>query len=167
MLADWRINGQRLVLERRWHRTTHRASVPLRTRREALRAAGADLVRDAVAVARVAHLDDGLDLVQSGGAESRARLRVALVGVWAAAEGVVGDLRALRVADDDELRVRAARVEGVDSGGDGGDAGADGRVVGCAAAGGLAAAGGRSGLVGWGGMEEGRLPCWVGDCFGG
>jgi hypothetical protein len=76
--------------------------------------ARSDLVRDAADEARVAHFDDGFDLAQGGGAESRRRLRVALVGVWAAAESVVGDLRALRVADDDELRARAPRVEAVD-----------------------------------------------------
>ena len=71
-------------------------------------AASANLVRDAVDIARVAHLDDGLDLVQGGGAESWRRLRVALVGIWAAAESVIGDLGTLRVSDDDKLGVRAA-----------------------------------------------------------
>lgn len=102
--------------------------------------ARSDLVRDAGPVARVAHLDDRFDLVHGGRAEGRRRRRVALVGVWAAAEGVVGHLAALRVADDDELRVRAARVEAVDGGRHGCDAGSHRGVVGGAAAGGLAAA---------------------------
>jgi hypothetical protein len=65
--------------------------------------ASADLVRDAAPEARVAHLDDGFDLVHGGRAEGRGCRRVALVGVWAATEGIVGNLRALRVADDDQL----------------------------------------------------------------
>ena len=77
--------------------------------------ASTNLVRDTVDVAGVTHLDDRLDLVQSGGAECRRSLRVALVGVWATAESVIGDLCALRVSDDDKLGVRAARVETVDS----------------------------------------------------
>ena len=81
--------------------------------------ASSNLVRDTVDIAGVAHLDDSLDLVQSSGAESRRSLRVALVGVWAAAESVIGDLGALRVADDDKLGVRAAGVETVDGGGHG------------------------------------------------
>jgi hypothetical protein len=73
-----------------------------------LSAASANLVRDAVDIARVAHLDDRLDLVQSGGTERRRSLRVALVRVWAAAESVIGDLGTLRVPDDDKLGVWAA-----------------------------------------------------------
>jgi hypothetical protein len=73
-----------------------------------LSTARSNLVRDTVDITRVAHLDDGLDLVQSGGAESRRGLRVALVGVWAAAESVIGDLGTLRVPDDDKLGVWAA-----------------------------------------------------------
>jgi hypothetical protein len=80
-----------------------------------LSTASSNLVRDTVDIAGVAHLDDSLDLVQSSGAESRRSLGVALVGVWAAAESVIGDLGALRVADDDKLGVRAAGVEAVHS----------------------------------------------------
>ena len=77
--------------------------------------ASSNLVRNAINIARVTHLDDSLDLVHGGGAESRRSLRVALVGVWAAAESVIGDLGTLRVSDDDKLGVWAARVETVDS----------------------------------------------------
>lgn len=71
-------------------------------------ATSSNLVRDTVDIAWVTHLNDRLDLVQSGGAESRRSLRVALVGVWAAAESVIGDLGTLRVSDDYKLGVRAA-----------------------------------------------------------
>ena len=70
--------------------------------------ASSNLVRDTVDVARVAHFDNRLDLVQSGGAERWRGLRVALVGVWAAAESVVGDLGTLGISDDDKLGVWAA-----------------------------------------------------------
>jgi hypothetical protein len=119
---------------------SYRTAIPLRPRREALSLASADLVRDAAPVARVAHLDDGFDLAHGGRAESRSCRRVALVGIGAAAKGVVRDLAALRVADDDELRVRAAGGETVDGRGHGCDAGSHRGVVGGAAAGGLAAA---------------------------
>ena len=70
--------------------------------------ASANLVRDSIDKARVAHLNDRFDLVQSGGTERRRSLRVALIGVWAAAESVIGDLGTLRVPDDDKLGVWAA-----------------------------------------------------------
>ena len=98
---------------------SYRTAIPLRPRRKALSPARADLVRDAVHVAGVAHFDHGFDLVQGGCAEGWRCLRVALVGVGASAESVVCDLRALRVADNDQLRVRATGVETVDCGGDG------------------------------------------------
>ena len=69
--------------------------------------ARSNLVRDTVDITRVAHLDDSLDLVQGRGAKRRGSLRVALVGVWAAAESIVRDLGALRVSDDDKLGVGA------------------------------------------------------------
>lgn len=81
----------------------YRTTIPLWPGREPLSLASADLVRDAAPEARVAHLDDGFDLVHGGRAEGRGCRRVALVGVWAATEGIVGNLRALRVADDDQL----------------------------------------------------------------
>jgi hypothetical protein len=93
---------------------TYRTAVPRRSRRETLSAASPNLVRDAVDEARVAHLDDGLDLAQSSGTESRRSLRVALIGVWAAAESIISDLGTLRVSDNDKLGVRAAGVETVD-----------------------------------------------------
>lgn len=57
-----------------------------------------------------------------------------MVGVWAAAEGVVGDLGSLGVADDHELGVGAAGVEAVDCGRDSRDAGSDRGIVACSAA---------------------------------
>lgn len=72
--------------------------------------AGAGVVRQAVAVARVAEEDGGLD-----GGEGRAGQR----GAGAAAEGVVHDLAALAVADEDNLGVGALAVEvghGLDDG---------------------------------------------------
>jgi hypothetical protein len=102
---------------------SYRTAVPLRPGREALSPARADLVRDAAPVARVAHLDYCFDLAHGGCVEGRGCGRVALVGIGAAAEGVVGHLAALRVADDYELRVWAARVETVDGGSHGCDAG--------------------------------------------
>lgn len=87
---------------------TYRTAVAGWAGGEALSTASSNLVRNAIDIARVAHLDDGLDLVQGGGAESWRRLRVALVGIWAAAESVISDLGTLRVPDDDKLGVWAA-----------------------------------------------------------
>jgi hypothetical protein len=140
VLADTRRTNQRGF---GWARISYRTAIPLRPGREPLGLASADLVRDTAPEARVAHLDDGFDLVHGGRAEGRGCRRVALVGVWAAAKGVVRHLSALRVADDDQLRVRAAQVEAIDGRSHGCDAGSHRGVVGGAAAGRLAAA------VGW------------------
>lgn len=81
---------------------------------------------------RVAHEDGGLDGFEGGSCEG---------GAGAAAEGVVHDLAALRVADQDDLRIGAVLVElghGLD---DGLGALARRLLVGDAAALGLAAAG--------------------------
>jgi hypothetical protein len=75
--------------------------------------ASTNLVGHAIHIARVAHLNDCLDLAQSGRAERRRSLGVALATVWTATEGIVGDLRTLRISDDDKLRVWAARIEAV------------------------------------------------------
>jgi hypothetical protein len=80
-----------------------------------LGAAGANLVGDAIHIARVTHLNDCLDLVQSGRTECWCSLGVALAAIWTATESIVGDLRTLRVSDYDKLRVRAARVEVIHS----------------------------------------------------
>lgn len=115
----------------------------------ALRLARADLVRQARDEARVAHEDSRLDLVDGRGLDLHRRVGEALVGVAAAAEGVVEDLPALRVSDDHELRRRALVVEGVDLRLHGRDTLLDGVGVADAAAARLSAAG------------------WVGDGLGG
>lgn len=71
-----------------------------------LSSAGADLVRETVDVAGIAHLDDRLDLSSGlrvdcvGG-----RADDLLVGVASATEGVVGDLGSLGVSDQHDLGV--------------------------------------------------------------
>jgi hypothetical protein len=72
----------------------------------ALSLARADVVRETDDVVRVTHKDGSLDGVESIAGESR---------TGATAEGVVDDLAALGVADEDNLGVRAALVEAGDS----------------------------------------------------
>lgn len=143
---------------------THGARVARRARRKALSPATTDLVRDAVDVARISHLNHSLDLIHCRCTESGRGLRVALVGVWTATEGIVGNLSALGVADDDQLRIWATRVEAVDGGSNCRDPSSNRGIVAGAAAGGLAT------TIGYQYLNQVfdhvvDLPCWVRDGF--
>lgn len=93
--------------------------------------ASSDVIRQTVDVVRVAHEDGGLDSGEGVTGEG---------GAGAAAEGIVHDLPALGVADEDDLGRGAARVEGSHGRDHGGGALGGRRVVAHAAARRLAAA---------------------------
>lgn len=82
--------------------------------------AGPNFVGQSIDVAWIAHLNDGLDLSRSRGVDGvGCSANDALSGIASAAEGIVGDLSALRVTDENDLSIGAPRGIVIDRLGDG------------------------------------------------
>jgi hypothetical protein len=61
------------------------------------------------------HLDYCRDGLHGAGLNSRGGIGVAVGVIWASAESIINDLATLRVANQDQLGVRALCMEGVHS----------------------------------------------------